>query len=164
MLRRRRRGHVPDVALAVLLLPAKLERSSERERIEALLEAPGAVAVEPAAIGYGATGSLPGLMRQRVAAGQARRMRLPGHPRAIVVFDVGQYPLALALLAEYPEAELWYGGGREGELQAAASARAALRFETSGEGPVRERNRPLHERMEGLGIESGRLGSERSGP
>jgi hypothetical protein len=26
---------------------------------------------------------------------------------------------------------------------------------------VREQNRPLHERMETLGIESGRLGSER---
>jgi hypothetical protein len=163
MRRRRRRGDVPDVALAVLLLPARLERSPQRERIEALLEAPGAVAVEPAAIGYGATGTLPDLMRQRVAAGQARRMRLPGHPRAIVVFDALQYPLARALLAEHPEAELWYGGEHGDELHEAASARAALRFETSAPGPVRERNRPLHERMEELGIESGRLGSERIG-
>jgi hypothetical protein len=144
----------------VLLLPAKLEASPQRERIEALLEAPGAVAVEPAAIGYGATTSLPGL-RDRIAAGQARRMRLPGRPRAIVVFDERQYPLARALLAENPEAELWYSGQGGGELHEAASARAALRFEAATDAPPREQNRPLHERMEALGIESGRLGSER---
>jgi hypothetical protein len=160
-MRRRRRHEAPAIPLAVVLLPAKLERSPHRERIEALLEAPGAVAVEPAAIGYGATGSLPGLMRQRIAAGQARRMQLPGQPRAIVVFDARQYPLALALLAEHPEAELWYAGQEGGDLHQAALERAALRFSTTGEGSPREQNRPLHERMEALGIESGRLGSER---
>jgi hypothetical protein len=160
MRRRRRRDDAPDIPLAVLLLPAKLEVSSQRERIEALLEAPGAVAVEPAAIGYGATGSLPGLLRERIAAGQARRMHLPGRPRAIVVFDARQYPLARALLAEHPEAELWYSGEGQGDLHEAASARAAVTYGT--EGSAREQNRPLHERMEELGIESGRLGSERT--
>jgi hypothetical protein len=145
----------------VLLLPARLEESPQREPIEALLEAPGAVAVEPAAIGYGATTSLPGLMRERIAAGQARRMRLPGLPRAIVVFDARQYPLARALLAEHPEAELWYSGQNGGDLHEAASARAALHFAYLAGAPAREQNRPLHERMEALGIESGRLGSER---
>lgn len=144
--------------LAVLLLPAKLEQSPQRERIEALLRSPGAIAVEPPAVGYG---SRPGLMRQRIAAGQARRMRLPGQPRAIVVFDERQYPLARALLAEHPEAELWYSGQSGGDLHEAAQARAALRFEAEGDASVGERNRPLHERMESLGIESGRLGSER---
>jgi len=161
-MRRRRRDDAPPIPLAVLLLPARLERSPQRERVEALLESPGAVAVEPAAIGYGATGTLPGLLRQRVAAGQARRMRLPGQPRAIVVFDARQYPLARALLAEHPEAELWYSGENDGEEHEAAVARAALRFAAEGDAPVREQNRPLHERMEALGIESGRLGSERS--
>ena len=130
---------MPDRDLCVLLLPAKLEASPVRERAEELLAAPGTVAVEPAAIGYGTTSRLPALMRARVAAGQARRMALPGHPRAIVVFDVAQYPLARALLAEHPEAELWYGGTRDdGELHAAAAERAALRF---GDEPERARAR-----------------------
>ena len=160
---RRRRRDVPDRALCVLLLPAKLEASPDRERVEDLLGAPGTVAVEPAAIGYGATSRLPGLMRERIAAGQARRMALPGHPRAIVVFDAAQYPLARALLAEHPEAELWYGGHDDsGELHEAAAARAAVRFGSEPAAPARERNRPLYERMEQLGVESGRLGSERA--
>jgi hypothetical protein len=160
---RRRRKAVPDRGLCVLLLPAKLEASPDRERIEDLLAAPGTVAVEPAAIGYGATSRLPALLRERIAAGQARRMGLPGHPRAVVVFGPAQYPLARALLAEHPEAELWYGGreGEAGDLHEAAAARAALRFgENDGASP-HERNRPLYERMERLGVESGRLGSER---
>jgi hypothetical protein len=135
-----------------------------RERAEDLLTAPGTVAVEPAAVGYGATDRLPGLVRQRIAAGQARRMALPGRLRALVVFDAAQYPLARALLAEHPGAELWYGGQGPGDLHEAAAARAALRFGGPGAagGSARERNRPLWERMEALGVESGRLGSERS--
>jgi hypothetical protein len=160
---RRRCGEVPDRGLLVVLLPARLEDSPVRERAEDLLGAPGAVAVEPAAIGYGATSRLPGLLRERIAAGQARRMALPGHPRALVVYDPAQYPLARALLAEHPEAELWYGGGSGDDLHEAAAARAALRFGGEPDAPVRERNRPLWERMEALGIESGRLGSERAG-
>jgi len=163
--RGRRRGEVPDRELCVLLLPARLESSPVRERAEDLLGAPGAVAVEPAAVGYGATGRLPGLLRERITAGQARRMALPGRPRALVVFDAAQYPLARALLAEHAEAELWYGGAGPGELHEAAAARAALRFGAEGaaRASARELNRPLWERMEALGIESGRLGSERPG-
>jgi len=163
--RRRRRADVPDRGLLVLLLPAKLEAAAVRERAEDLLGAPGAVAVEPAAIGYGATSRLPSLVRERIAAVQERRMALPGRPRAIVVFAAAQYPLARALLAEHPEAELWYGGAEGGDLHEAASARATVRFgaEPGGPGgPARERNRPLWERMERLGVESGRLGSERA--
>ena len=91
-------------------------------------------------------------------------MALPGHPRAIVVFAAAQYPLARALLAEHPEAELWYGGAEGGgDLHEAAAARAAVRFGAEPDGPARERNRPLWERMERLGVDSGRLGSERAG-
>jgi hypothetical protein len=159
--RGRRRREVPDRGLCVLLLPARLEASPVRDSAEDLLGAPGVVAVEPAAVGYGATGRLPELLRERIAAGQARRMALPGQPRAIVVFDPAQYPLARALLAEHPGAELWYGGNG-GELHQAAAARAALRFGGDAQpGTARERNGPLWERMEALGVESGRLGSER---
>jgi hypothetical protein len=184
--RGRRRAPVPDRGLCVLLLPAKLESPAPagdagwvtpvHERVEDLLGAPGVVAVEPAAVGYGATSRLPGVLRERIAAAQARRMALPGHPRILVVFDAAQYPLARALLAEHPEAELWYGGGGEGEgdtqptssagtgLHEAALARAALRFGGDADPAVgvHERNRPLWERMEALGVESGRLGSERA--
>ena len=161
MARGRRRDPVPDQGLCVLLLPAKLESAPVRERAEDLLSAPGAVAVEPAAVGYGALGRLPRMLRELISAGQARRLALPGHPRVVVVFDAAQYPLARALLAEHPEAELWYADHGDGELHVAARARAALLFAASGDGPPREQNRPLHERMEALGIESGRLGSER---
>ena len=168
MARRRRRGPgragIPDSRLCVLLLPDTLESAPVRERAEDLLGAPGVVAVEPAAVGYGATSRLPGVLRERIAAAQARRMALPGRARVLVVFDAAQYPLARALLAEHPEAELWYGGGGEGALHEAALARAALRFGDDADpaAGVGERNRPLWERMEALGIESGRLGSERT--
>ena len=91
-------------------------------------------------------------------------MALPGRLRALVVFGAAQYPLARALLAEHPEAELWYGGEGSGDLHEAAAARATLRFGEDGTpgASARERNRPLWERMEALGIESGRLGSERA--
>ena len=53
---------------------------------------------------------------------------------------------------------------REGErsrtLHELAAERASIRFE-HGDGPVHTQNLPLWERMEALGIESGRLGSER---
>ena len=160
-------GDAPLRPLCVLLLPARLEELPERERAVDLLSAPGAVAVEPAALGYAAIARMPGPLRERVAAGQARRLRLPGEPLAVVAFEPLQYLLARALLAEYARAELWYAEGevceRWRELHEAAQARAALRFQRTVEAgaPVRERNRPLWERMEALGIESGRLGSER---
>ena len=171
--RRRRAGlgdDAPPRPLCVLLLPERFESSPLHERAEDLLAAPGAVAVEPGAMGYRATGRLPRLLRERIAAGQARRMLLPGRPRAIVAFDAHQYPLARALLAEHPEAELWYAAATAvvepaAELHAAASARAALTF--GGPAPpgvsARTQNGPLWERMEALGIDSGRLGSERLG-
>ena len=65
--------------------------------------------------------------------------------------------LKRALLALNLEAELWYGGSGDGPLHEAAATRAAVTF--SGRDP-----RPLLERMETLGVDSGRLGSERVAP
>ena len=143
---------MPDRGLCVLLLPAKLEASPVRERAEDLLGAPGRRRRRAGRdrLRRDVAGCR-GCVRERIAAGQARRMALPGHPRAIVVFDAAQYPLARALLAEHPEAELWYGGGGGGELHEAARGRAALRFGDEPGGTARERNRPLSERMEALG-------------
>jgi hypothetical protein len=163
--------------LCVLLLPEPLEAMTGRERAEDLLSAPGTVGVDPARISYRRLGRLPEPVLTGLAAGQARRLRLPGRPRAVVLFGGLQYPLARSLLSEHPDAELWLADppeavpadaprrvhARAEELAEMAVARAGLRFAWPGDGsaPARERNVPLWERMEALGVESGRLGSER---
>jgi hypothetical protein len=135
--------------LCVLLLPE--EPVPWAEPFE---RAPGVVAVEPARLSYRSAGRLPDALADGLAVVQSRRMRLPGVPRAIVLFHALGYRLARALLGRYPDAELWYGG-TEGPLHELAAARADLRFSPG------EDHRRLWERMEELGIESGRLGSER---
>jgi hypothetical protein len=155
-----------DRPLCVLLLPAPLEAFELRERAEDLLAAPGVAAVDPARLSYAAAARLGEAFADALAGVQARRMRLPGIPRALVVFDPLQYPLARALVALHPDAELWYGpegepaGERLRTLHELACERAALRFERTP-APAYAQNLPLWERMEALGIESGRLGSER---
>jgi hypothetical protein len=153
--------------LCLLLLPAPLERCAVRERAEDLLTAPGVAAVDPPRISYASMARLSEAFADGIAAVQARRMRLPGHPRAMVVFHPYQYPLARAIRSAHPDAELWYGpyvdpaGDREKELNARAFERADLRFRHT-DAPAYEQNLPLWARMEALGIESGRLGSERA--
>lgn len=148
--------------LCLLLLPAPLEAFELRDRAEDLLQAPGVAALDPPRMGYGRT-----RLAETFAVLQARRMRLPGFPRMLVLFDPLQYPLARAVLAIHPDAELWYGPGdpprddRSRTLHGLASERAAVRFERTP-GPAHEANRSLWERIEALGIPSGRLGSERT--
>jgi hypothetical protein len=156
-----------DRPLCVLLLPAPLEAFTLRERAEDLLTAPGVAAVDPPRLSYGAAARLGESFADGLTVVQARRMRLPGYPRVLVVFDPLQYPLARALTGMNPDAELWYGPvavparERERELHDLALERAALRFDPAEE-PAHDANLPLWERMEALGIESGRLGSERA--
>ena len=153
-----------DRPLCLLLLPTALEAFALRERAEDLLTAPGVAAVDPPRLSYRGAARLGESVADGLTMVQARRMRLPGIPRALVVFDPLQYPLARALINVHPDAELWYGpmreAGSDGELDALARERAAMRFEAVLE-PAYEANLPLWERMEKLGIESGRLGSER---
>jgi hypothetical protein len=153
-----------DRPLCLLLLPASLEAFALRERAEDLLTAPGVAAVDPPRLSWRGAARLGESVADGLTMVQARRMRLPGIPRALVVFDPLQYPLARALINLHPDAELWYGPMREpgsdSELDALARERAAMRFEAVP-GPAYEANLPLWERMEALGIESGRLGSER---
>jgi hypothetical protein len=166
------RKRVPDAdrPLLVLLLPCALEDFALRERAEDLLTAPGALAVEPARVSYGTLSGLPSPTARSIARRQARRMQLPGAPRAVAVFGPLQVPLASAILDHHEAAELWYlpagppGGVRDRALESAAIARAGLTraFEPAAGGNVRAANLPLWERMEALGIESGRLGSERA--
>ena len=154
-----------DRPLCLLLLPAPLESFALRERAEDLLTAPGVAAVDPPRLSWRGAARLGESVADGLTLVQARRMRLPGIPRALVVFDPLQYPLARALINLHPDAELWYGPmrepGRESELDELARERAAMRFEAVPE-PAYEANLPLWQRMETLGIESGRLGSERA--
>ena len=77
--------------IAVLLLPRPVEELERREEVEALLRAPGVVAVEP--------GRMPAAKGGRRARAQARRLlqRLPGRPAAVVVFGEREQALGDAL-------------------------------------------------------------------
>jgi hypothetical protein len=181
---------IPMSPLGLLLLPAKLERFALRAHAEDLLTAPGVLALDPPRLG--ASARVPASVADGLSAGQARRVKLPGVPRAIVIFHPLQYPLARALIAYDPDAELWYWRrdvaepdgsrrrrDRHEELHLAATMRASLLVvaaeeDATGEHGERcdivvleltedphEDNRPLWRRLEMLGIESGRLGSER---
>jgi hypothetical protein len=153
--------------LGVLLLPEVLERFGARERAADLLAAPGVVAVDPPRLTYGALARMSETFADALTGLQAKRLRLPGFPRVLVIFHPDQYPLARALRDLHPDAELWYGpaaepaGEREAALHARALERATLHFEHS-DAPARTQNLPLWARLEALGIESGRLGSERA--
>jgi hypothetical protein len=98
--------------LCVLLLPAPLERFILRDQAEDLLRAPGVVAVEPGRVPSGAYGRLPRVVADRLAAVEARRVlrALPAGaaPRVVTIFHALQEPVARAILAAVPRAELWY--------------------------------------------------------
>jgi hypothetical protein len=162
--------------LGVLLLPHPLELLEHRDRLDDLLTGPGVVAVDPARISYRALSRLPETLHAGVAAGQARRLGLPGVPRVVVLFDALQYPLARSLLSDHPDSELWLAdpvetppdvtgrvAGRVADFASMAELRAELRFPWPGDPaePARARNRTLWEHLEAAGIASGRLGSER---
>jgi hypothetical protein len=148
------RALAPDRPLCVLLLP---EHVPAPDWVAALEAAPGVVAVDPARLSYRLAERLGDALADSLAALQARRLPLPGVARAVVIMAPLQYRLARALLGRFPDAELWYGAADGAEPQALhqlAVARADLRF-TAGVDS-------LWERIERLGVESGRLGSERS--
>jgi hypothetical protein len=145
------RRSAPDTPLLVLLLPTRLEEFHLREAAQKLLDAPGVLAVEPARVSYQRLGGLPPALAYHVARRQAKRMRLPGTPRAIALFDVHQVPLAV-MLAQRHDAEVWQLGDEPEE-----GLDSALVLDLGAVGDLR----PVWERAEALGIESGRLGSER---
>ncbi len=116
-----------DQPLLVLLLPQRLEQFHLEQPVRDLLQADGVVAVDPSRVPLA---RMVPTVAARAAMGQARRMRLPGTPRAVAVFDPFQFFLAGALLARHPRSELWYGRP-EGEdvdavLDAGLAERAAL--------------------------------------
>jgi hypothetical protein len=94
----------PEVSepLALLLLPVKLEQFELAEHARDLLSIPRVLALEPGRL------RTPRWLRDTAPARSARRLRFPGKPRVIVLYDPLQYPLARALSARHEQAELWY--------------------------------------------------------
>jgi hypothetical protein len=140
--------------LVVLLLPGPLETLDIREPAEELLRSPSVIAVEPGRIAYGGLLRLPAPMAYRMTVRLARRLRLPGFARAVVLFHPRQFPFAHALVERHPGAELWYGhsgqqhaGPREQALHERAIARAELTFT-----PSLQENAQLWRRMAAIGL------------
>lgn len=136
----------PEDPIALLLTPRTVDRFILYDQGQDLLRAPGVVAVEAPRIPYGALGRLPDWAGDALAAAQARRLRVPGRPVAAMIFHPFQWPFARALLARWPELQLWYGlfdrtpaapdagtrtRARLEALHAAASERADLVFAVS---------------------------------
>src|SRR4051794_6267792 len=134
--------------LALLLLPRTLEEFILRDQAEDLPRAPGVVAVEAPKVRYGVLGRLPDWLGSSLALAQARRLKLPGAVKVVVIFHPFQYPLARALLDRHKDAELWYGRWdryeeaydahgrtkeRLQELHPLAAGRSSLTFVASAE-------------------------------
>ena len=144
-----------DRRCCVLLAARAGSRSSScASAREELLAAPGAVAVEPARVSYRALGGaaagarVPGRAPPGEADAAARRA---GRDRRCSTPQ--QVPLAVALAQRHPGAELWQLGADPADGPR-LSVRARPRRGDATCGPV-------WKRVEALGIESGRLGSER---
>ena len=91
-----------DEPLGLLLLPCALEQFELEEHARGLLQIPRVVALEPGRV------RTPSFIRDAAALRQAKRLKLPGTPRLVVLYHPIQYPLARALCARYQEVELWY--------------------------------------------------------
>lgn len=105
-------------ALAVLLLPARLEGFAREGHARGLLSVPRVVALEPSRL------RPPGFLRDALCERQARRLRFPGQLRLLVLYHPAQYPLARALRGRYQDLELWYIPPEPGDLAAAGGALA----------------------------------------
>jgi hypothetical protein len=145
----------------VLVLPGKLEEFEFHGHAQDLLSIDRVVALEPPRRGRRKPAS------QILAVRQARRLRFPGRPRVVVLFQPQQYHLARALAARH-EAELWYvqdagpeplGPDDEEELKildGLAREVAAGVITPSASGDPRSENQPLRARLVELEIISSR--------
>jgi hypothetical protein len=150
--------------LAVLVLPRKLERFELAAHARDLLAIPRVIALEPPRLGAS------GLLGEAITARNARRLRFPGEPRVLVLYDPRQYPLARALLATYEQSELWYVRADRDALQAEpprrrdqllslddrASERAVQLLVATADADPRVQNEPLRLRLFELEVISAR--------
>jgi hypothetical protein len=142
-----------DQPLLVLLLPQRLEQFDLEQPVRDLLQADGVVAVDPSRVPLA---RMVPTVAARAAMGQARRMRLPGTPRAVAVFHPFQFYLAGALLARHPRAELWYGRPEAAEIGVEFDAQLAERAALTMSAEQLLAIAPL--RMAELGIATGSSG------
>ncbi len=146
--------------LAVLLLPTKLEQFELDAQARELLVIPRVLALEPGRV------RAPRILRHSAPVRTARRLRLPGEPRLLVLYHPRQYPLARALSARYDQAELWYirpnperGSAADeelAELDLLARERATEARVFSQHAPDDELREQLRLRLRELGIISSR--------
>jgi len=108
-----------DEALAVLLLPEMLDDFAFGPHARELLSIPRVIALEPSRV------RTPRVLREATAMRQARRLRLPGLLRLLVLYHPAQYPLARALCSQNEQAELWYVPPGPEVLESADSAESA---------------------------------------
>ncbi|HWF36727.1 MAG TPA: hypothetical protein VG295_15205 [Solirubrobacteraceae bacterium] len=164
---------MPD-PLAVLLLPERLEAFALAEHARDLLRAPQVIALEPPRVSWARLARLPESLALHTAMRQAKRLKLPGQARVIILYDPLQTMMGLGLIARYPGADLWYvRSGAESsessdadpklaervvELDTLARRRASLEISLEDLAPLPpartwfEANDPLWERLEELGI------------
>jgi hypothetical protein len=150
--------------LGVLLLPRKLEQFELGHHARGLLQIPRVIALEPGRM------RTPNFMRDAAAMRQARRLRLPGVPRLLVLYHPLQYPLARALRARHQHLELWYvrqdrdslrdeGGNLREEVldfDQLAAERATRTLVLGTDEVIAAQTASLRDRMEELGIISHR--------
>jgi hypothetical protein len=149
-----------DEPLALLLLPGPLEGFALEARARALLSIPRVMALESSS-----------RVRRRflvdaTSISQARRLRLPGRLRVVVLYHPAQYPLARALCALHAEAELWYVAPARESLpddpelvefdEGAHERAAALLSGDAGAGEAVAGDEPLRRRLLELGVISHR--------
>jgi hypothetical protein len=136
--------------LGLLILPVTLEAFALAEPARRLLAVPRVLALEPPRM------EPPRLLRHSAPFRQAKRLKLPGEPRVVVLFDPGQYPLARAVCARFTGAELWYVRPEPDQRAPAADPRAdldeydALASERAGLGHVLRWEDTLERRDESL--------------
>jgi hypothetical protein len=107
-------GAATSEPLGVLLLPTALERFELQDHARGLLQIARVLALEPSRF------RTPRFLRDAAPLRQARRLKLPGRPRLVVLYHPAQYRLARALRGRYDEAELWYFRPARDALQAGA--------------------------------------------
>jgi hypothetical protein len=140
--------------LGLLLLPVQLEGFEFVEHARRLLEIPRVIALEPGRF------RTPGWLRDHAPVRQVRRLRFPGVPRLVVLYDPLQYPLARALLARYEQSELWYlrldSAAEHPDLDELAESRAFEVHRVQDPDALAEAEEALRLRLRELGIISSR--------